>query len=72
MKLNAFQDYPKNYLSFKEVCRKYSITSKNSLVNWIKKYNDLADFKSTNRRKKPWPREDNYHSKKRLNMRKME
>lgn len=47
VKLNAIRDYLESGLSLREVCAKYSIFSKSSLIDWIKKYNRHVDLNST-------------------------
>ncbi|MFZ4201260.1 transposase [Lysinibacillus sp. NPDC056220] len=47
LKLAAVQDYLSGQYSLKEVTRKYKVSDKSVLRNWIQKYNSHRELKDT-------------------------
>jgi transposase-like protein len=49
LKLSAIRDYQSGEYSLREVSRKYGLTDKSTLSNWIKKYNSHREIKETSK-----------------------
>lgn len=49
LKLSAIRDYQSGEYSLREISRKYGLTDKSTLSNWIKKYNSHREVKDTSK-----------------------
>ncbi|WML44221.1 IS3 family transposase [Neobacillus sp. PS3-40] len=49
LKLSAIRDYQSGEYSLREISRKYGLTDKSTLSNWIKKYNSHREIKETSK-----------------------